>query len=61
MILAKHAETISANHMDMCRFTKATDQDYCKISGELKLMLRGITDGGQCIHMGGMARRHSFC
>ncbi|KAK0613645.1 hypothetical protein B0T14DRAFT_283067 [Immersiella caudata] len=32
----EHAETIQANHRDMCRFTGPDDPGYRKVSGELK-------------------------
>lgn len=43
----EHAETISANHMDMCRFSGASDPGYRKISAEIKLMIRSIEDEGR--------------
>ncbi|KAI0003120.1 hypothetical protein F4779DRAFT_111214 [Xylariaceae sp. FL0662B] len=35
----EHAETISANHMNMCRFTLPSDPGYRKVSHEIKIML----------------------
>ncbi|KAI0162080.1 hypothetical protein GGR57DRAFT_498426 [Xylariaceae sp. FL1272] len=35
----EHSETISANHMDMCRFTEPGDPGYRKVSAEIKKML----------------------
>jgi len=43
----EHAETISANHMDMCRFTSASDPGYQKISAEIKLILQSVKDDGR--------------
>lgn len=31
----EHAETISANHMDMCKFASKGDPGYRALSGEL--------------------------
>jgi hypothetical protein len=44
----EHAETISANHMDMCRFSTNIDPGYRKVLGELQTMLRSISDQGEC-------------
>ncbi|EXK25983.1 hypothetical protein FOMG_17424 [Fusarium oxysporum f. sp. melonis 26406] len=32
----EHAETLQANHMEMCRFTSARDPNYVKVAGEIR-------------------------
>ncbi|KAL3299673.1 NAD(P)-binding domain protein [Colletotrichum asianum] len=44
----EHAETIPANHMDMCRFNQKFETGYQKISGELDVMI-GMCDSGLTI------------
>ncbi|KAH8803520.1 hypothetical protein F5884DRAFT_508819 [Xylogone sp. PMI_703] len=36
--------TINANHMDMCRFQSKTDEGYRQVIGELKMLLRKISE-----------------
>ncbi|KAJ1336157.1 ankyrin repeat domain-containing protein 50 [Microdochium nivale] len=36
----ERAETIPANHMEMCRFAKPSDPGYQKVSGEIREMLQ---------------------
>jgi hypothetical protein len=43
----EHAETISANHMNMCKFSTLSDPGYRKISAEIKIMYRNISSQGQ--------------
>jgi protein SERAC1 len=38
----ERAETIQANHMDMCRFTGAQDPNYRKIAGELRSIYQSV-------------------
>ncbi|KAH6899935.1 hypothetical protein B0T10DRAFT_469156 [Thelonectria olida] len=35
----EHAETISANHRDMCKFDRRTDPGYAKVSAELRTII----------------------
>jgi len=41
----EHAETIQANHRDMCRFTGTDDPGYRKVSGELSAIYASIEKG----------------
>ncbi|KAH8589753.1 hypothetical protein B0O99DRAFT_475591, partial [Bisporella sp. PMI_857] len=38
----ERAETLDANHMDMCRFSNASDPNYRKVSGELKIIYHSL-------------------
>ncbi|KAK3333026.1 hypothetical protein B0T19DRAFT_381655 [Cercophora scortea] len=38
----ERAETIQANHMEMCRFSGADDPNYCKLAGELRSLYLSI-------------------
>jgi hypothetical protein len=41
----EHPESISSNHMDMCRFTSISDPGYHKVSGELRKALETSVQG----------------
>lgn len=38
----ERAETLDANHMEMCRFRSDSESNYRKVSGELKSICRSI-------------------
>jgi hypothetical protein len=38
----EHAETVQANHMEMCRFTGTDDPNYRKVGGEINAIYRMI-------------------
>jgi hypothetical protein len=40
----ENAETIQANHMDMCRFSGAGDPNYRKVAGELRVIYLSIME-----------------
>lgn len=40
----EHAETVHANHMDMCRFAGAEDPNYRKVAGELRSIYQAIVE-----------------
>jgi hypothetical protein len=40
-----HPETISANHVDMCRFKDEQDNGYKKISGEIQSLVTTVMEG----------------
>lgn len=42
----ENAETIQANHMEMCRFTGMDDRNYLKVSGEIGMTYTSITQFG---------------
>ncbi|KAL9112920.1 MAG: hypothetical protein Q9227_002784 [Pyrenula ochraceoflavens] len=46
----EHAETLQANHMDMCRFLDRQDPNYRKVSGELRSYYRSISNKVQMLH-----------
>ncbi|KAK4075698.1 hypothetical protein Trihar35433_2258 [Trichoderma harzianum] len=39
----EHAETLQANHIEMCRYSGPDDPNYCKVAGELHSRCRSIT------------------
>jgi hypothetical protein len=43
----EHAETLQANHMEMCRFGSATDPNYLKVAGEVKDIYMAIAKAEQ--------------
>ena len=55
----ERAETIQANHMDMCRFTGRDDPNYSKLSGEVRLIYTSLVNlNAQKIHHNGHIQRH---
>lgn len=55
----EHAETLQANHLEMCRFTGADDPNYLKVVGELRSMYLSIVSLNiQKVHRNGQIRRH---
>ncbi|KAM5363810.1 hypothetical protein ACJZ2D_011844 [Fusarium nematophilum] len=40
----EHAETLQANHVEMCRFTGPRDPNYIKVAGELRSMHSSLED-----------------
>lgn len=38
----ERAETLDANHMDMCRFRSDNEPNYRKVSGELRSICRSV-------------------
>ncbi|KAH8666069.1 hypothetical protein BGZ61DRAFT_461584 [Ilyonectria robusta] len=40
----EHAETLQANHLDMCRYTGADDPNYLKVAGEIRAIYLSIID-----------------
>ncbi|KAH7131210.1 hypothetical protein EDB81DRAFT_906235 [Dactylonectria macrodidyma] len=54
----EHAETLQANHLEMCRFTSAHDPNYLKVVGELRSMYLSIVSlNTQSVHRNGQIRR----
>ncbi|KAF7538970.1 hypothetical protein G7054_g2557 [Neopestalotiopsis clavispora] len=54
----ERAESIQANHMDMCRFTGADDPNYHKVAGELRLIYQPIKALNEAkIHQNGLIQR----
>jgi hypothetical protein len=43
----EHAETLQANHMEMCRFSSANDPNYLKVAGEIKDIYMVIAKAAQ--------------
>ncbi|SPO07363.1 uncharacterized protein DNG_10057 [Cephalotrichum gorgonifer] len=43
----EHAETLQANHMEMCRFKGPGDPNYLKVSNELRDMYRSLQSVGK--------------
>ncbi|KAH6970161.1 hypothetical protein DER45DRAFT_582338 [Fusarium avenaceum] len=43
----EHAETLQANHMEMCRFSSASDPNYMKVAGEIKDIYLAISKSTQ--------------
>ncbi|SPJ72661.1 uncharacterized protein FTOL_02390 [Fusarium torulosum] len=43
----EHAETLQANHMEMCRFSSASDPNYMKVAGEIKDIYMAIAKAAQ--------------
>jgi ankyrin repeat protein len=58
----EHAETIEANHMEMCRFAGIEDPNYRKVSGEIKSIYAAIvalaTAAQQTAHQGSREQQH---
>lgn len=46
----EHAETLQANHMNMCRFTGIQDPNYRKVAGELRQICNRIGRANQGLH-----------
>jgi hypothetical protein len=43
----EHAETLQANHMEMCRFSSASDPNYLKVAGEMKDVYMSVARSAQ--------------
>jgi Cdc6-like AAA superfamily ATPase len=43
----EHAETLQASHMEMCRFSSASDPNYLKVAGEIKDVYMEISKPAQ--------------
>lgn len=43
----EQSETLQANHMEMCRFSSASDPNYVKVAGEIKVIYMAITKSAQ--------------
>jgi hypothetical protein len=43
----EHAETLQANHMEMCRFSSASDPNFLKVAGEIKHVYMEISKSAQ--------------
>ncbi|KAF3023462.1 hypothetical protein E8E14_001444 [Neopestalotiopsis sp. 37M] len=57
----ERAETIQANHMEMCRFTGATDPNYVKLAGELDSIYELVQVPGRAkIHDNGLLKRQAL-
>jgi hypothetical protein len=54
----EHAETIQANHMEMCRFTGNDDPNYRKVGGEINAIYRMIIRS-KARHTEDMGRRRT--
>ncbi|KAK3941378.1 hypothetical protein QBC46DRAFT_431135 [Diplogelasinospora grovesii] len=55
----EQAETLQANHMEMCRFHGADDPNYRKVSGEIKAIYAALTAvNAQNDHQSGQKQRH---
>ncbi|KAH6840786.1 hypothetical protein B0I37DRAFT_347260 [Chaetomium sp. MPI-CAGE-AT-0009] len=55
----ERAETIQANHMDMCRFTGPDDPNYLKVSGEIGSVYASLISlNEQKVHQDGHIQRH---
>ncbi len=56
----ERAETLQANHMDMCRFSGKEDPNYRKVAGEIRSIYTSLVDlNTQNIHHGGLIRRRN--
>lgn len=54
----ERAESLQANHMEMCRFTGADDPNYRKVAGELRSVYRSLENLNRLdIHQNGLALR----
>ncbi|KAK4163895.1 hypothetical protein QBC43DRAFT_318890 [Cladorrhinum sp. PSN259] len=58
----ERAETLQANHMDMCRFSGANDPNYRKVAGEIRSIYGGIVEGRElgCQHADAPLHVESF-
>lgn len=57
----EHAETIEANHMEMCRFAEADHPNYRKVAGELRSIYLSIVElNAQGLHQCGRIQRHGL-
>jgi len=52
----ERAETLDANHMDMCRFSSAGNPNYRKVTGELKIIYRSLE--GNSRHVNQISRKN---
>ncbi|CAJ0555330.1 Ff.00g053950.m01.CDS01 [Fusarium sp. VM40] len=43
----EHSETLQANHMEMCRFSSASDPNYLKVAGEINDIYMAISKSAQ--------------